>query len=667
MATSEPVEVAVEILDEFSDELNEIERRLNKIDGKRLDVELDIDAADIEAVQARLEQLEREVEANLDIDVSGYEAAKAMKADLERDMRSTLHLDVDKDRLGGIGGDLPDIDGIGPPPESIENTHRAVSILDFTEDDVPVLDRLDDEERTVVNRFINEDVRRLTNEYVGSDGFAGTPTYDFGVGEDRGRSLPRRSLSVGSPEAATEFLENVQAAMDKSAELKTRKPHVRFSRDLFSPQPKGRGMVRPVPRRRRVGRWVRGTIGRVGNTLTSITGNRAYDNPFENIGDRLKSVIPTMRKWWQLIALAIPVLITLAGAALGAAAALGALAAAGALMVGIGILGYGDSLTESLTNFRRHLSETKKDVAGILQPVGDTFQPFLSSALDKLPALVNKFVDPLQRLQETGFDTFFLESLGGVADWFSTLIGMASELAPEIQAIGWALASAFGNELLKLLRWSVLELYRNWDAFASLANIVKFVIVILYNVSKAVSFALTAFEPLFRILAAMSDLLSNQWVMSILAALMAIGLTTAAVLKLAGALSFLAGIWAGSVVTSIIAGISWLYAYIKAAWMAVGANAALAASLAAATMGLSVVAGGLAAKYAHDKFSAQQPHTGTGYTPPATRAGMAPTGGGYGTQINIYGDVGDKEYQKLKDEFPGLYSEQRTIEKETEK
>jgi hypothetical protein len=53
------------------------------------------------------------------------------------------------------------------------------------------------------------------------------------------------------------------------------------------------------------------------------------------------------------------------------------------------------------------------------------------------------------------------------------------------------------------------------------------------------------------------------------------------------------------------------------------------------------------------------------------------TGGGYGggyggarpagATINIYGDVGNSEYQKLKDNFGTLYTEQGEIEENTEK
>ena len=95
MTNTEPVRVAVEIIDNFSDELTELETRLEKIDGKNLDVDLDIDDGRLEEIEARLEALEEDINATLDIDVRGYESAKAKKEDLERDMRSTLHLDVD--------------------------------------------------------------------------------------------------------------------------------------------------------------------------------------------------------------------------------------------------------------------------------------------------------------------------------------------------------------------------------------------------------------------------------------------------------------------------------------------------------------------------------------------------------------------------------------------
>ena len=118
MAQSEPVKVVVDLVDKFSKDLKELEAKLEKIDGKKLEVGLDIDDdGSIEKIKGQLKDLEKSLDSSLKIDVKGFEAALAKKKTLEKDMYSTLHL---KTRGGGgapgVGAGMRQMKG--PPMRS---------------------------------------------------------------------------------------------------------------------------------------------------------------------------------------------------------------------------------------------------------------------------------------------------------------------------------------------------------------------------------------------------------------------------------------------------------------------------------------------------------------------------------------------------------------------
>lgn len=775
MANSEPVRVAVEIIDKFSDDLNELEARLEKIDGKRLDVSLDIDAGDIEEVEARLEKLEEDLNSTLDIDVRGYAAAKAKKEDLEDDMYSTLHIGVDKERLRGLGN-LNGGEGFDPPwgnngmatLSGLESLDLADDVLDHTlenlrgfegssSDYADSLRRFSPEEQDFINEWIiNPDVAKAHNRGIPKadrDGWIGPSNWAFGMGEKWGpeprypgdkrpvgpgtdflRGIREMTDSWGDLEnvgdnidvgdfnlgldtglgdpnsdrtaAEIDFLRGINRATGRASSLELGDGLFSgakfgdlefqakgFDPDLFFPdgsagnypwsfsQRAGRRAGRMFGRARfragRIGESVSGGLGAVGNLaregvdmLTDGDGNRAP--VIRNLRENIRKLLPSMHKWYRLIALILPLLITMAGAALGAAAAIGALAMAGAAMAGIGLLGYGDSLSESLRNAQMRAKELKKELFEVFRPVAGVFQPFTEQLFDKIPQVAEKLTDPLKGLEASGYDEFFIDALEGTGNWLARLIDLANELAPEIQAIGGALGRAFGEGLINLLRWATMELYENWDAFARLGAILVDVLIILYNLSKAVSFALSFFKPLFDIFVAISDVLGSRMTSAILAAVAAmfslywIGSSVAALMATIKALAIAQAFW--SAVTAVgglmgaLGALSGVLSFILAQLLSL--NILTGGLLLAA----GLIVGGIAYKKLGPGGSASNAPGGRN-APASGFGGPSPAGAGGGmsggTQINIYGDVGNKEYQRLKDEFPDLYEEERTIDEET--
>jgi hypothetical protein len=372
-----------------------------------------------------------------------------------------------------------------------------------------------------------------------------------------------------------------------------------------------------------------------------------------------------MKKWYKLVALMIPVLITLGASALGAVAALGALGAAGVAMGGLGILGYGDNMAQSMDRFKRDLNQMKREIAGVLKPVGNVFQPFTAGLLDRIPRQIQKMVDPLQRLDEVGMDTFWFEALDGMGDWVADLVDLTSDLSVEIQAIGWAIGRAFGSQSLNAIKWFVDELYNNWDAVVRVIGSLISLVILIYNVSKAFTFALSVFKPIFDLLAGLSDLLDNRLTVSLLSGV-------SAMIAMYFALSAVAGMMA------VIKGM----AVAQAFWAAVTAVGSLSGALTllggilsfiiaelgminALTGGLLLLVGGAITYAAYTGYSGGisgdgPGRRGDGYSPPAAR-------GGGGTEINIYGNVGNAEYQKLRDAYPEMWQEQSRIDRNTTK
>jgi len=583
MSKTDPVEVAVDIIDGFTKELEKLEKKLDKIDSKKLDVSLDIDDAEIEKIEARLKELERDLETDLNIDVDARRA-QAMKAWLQRDTFSTHHIDVDQDRLENI---------VAAEGASVDTPNRGLS----------------SSERGAVNDLINEDVRRATNAAVGKHGFGGArPTYNFGIGERRGTGFPAR------------------------------------------PSAQARSLVSRMNRFQKAAIRVQG-LGK--NLDLDSSGIR---DSMRSVNQRLKALIPSMHKWWRLVAIVLPLMITLAGAAAGVAVAFGAVAAAGGAMVGLGLLGYGDSLAESMENASRRVGELKEELFEVFQPAAQTFQPFTARLFSRLPYLTQRFVNPLQRLQGTGFDDFFMNALEGAVDWTLRLMDTFDSLSMEIQAITKQFGMDAGNSIITFLRWAVEEAYENYDVFAALARIVGQFVFMLYKVSKAISFVVTAFGPLVDLLTWIVKLVGSKWVAAVLAAAAggwALATALGAVLSLMGAIK---GLAIAQAFLTAAASVGTLAGALGAAY------GVLQAFVAQLTLAHILTGGAFLLGAAVVGYGAVKAMSNT--TPDAARTVPAGGGGG-GTTINIHGDVGRKEYQRMKDEFPGLYREQRNLEEAT--
>ena len=761
MANSDAVRVAVEIVDQFSDDLKELETRLEKIDGKTLDVDLDLDTGRLEEVEARLEALEEDINTTLKIKTRGYSKAKAQKEDLDGDMYSTLHLLTDKDQLRGLGN-LNGGEGFNPPGKGgglsslagMEGLDLADDVLDHTIQNIQGFEgssseyadsvrRFSPEEQDFINDWIiNLDVAKAHNRGIPKDqrdGWIGPSNWGFGMGEKWGPE-PRYPGDKKPIDPSTEFLRGVKEMTDSWSDLEGRgldvdidssrfplktglgdpdsdmtAPEIDFLRginragdveigeaifnggkfgdlpfqakgmdpDLFFPDGRGGGEY-PYSFAQRAGRRAGRGYARLSHTLggagagirsampsgADLDSSRFFgERQFKRIGEKLRAVLPTdMRKWYRLIAMLLPMLIALAGAAVGLVAAFGALATAGVAMMGIGLLGWGDSLGESMRNVKKEVGQLKEELFDVIRPAAIAFQPFTAELFDSLPRMVDNLVEPLQALADSNYDIWWLDSLRGASEWFSDLLWAASDLAPQIQAIGTAFGTAFGTWLINFLTRMTTEVYENWEMWAKLTRSFLAIINIIYELSKVLAFLVAILEPFFLLFGKIADLIGNDVLSAILAAVVAMWALDFVLAAIAGKglfaifSSWAAAIWGASSAAAVLnAVLAWTSGVLDTIIGKLGVINLLTGGLLAVT-GLIIGAGA----YLSLRNSESASGSVSGGNVPANRPGMTPGGSG-GTEINIYGDVRNKEYQKLKDEFPSLYSEQSDIENRTTK
>jgi hypothetical protein len=80
----------------------------------------------------------------------------------------------------------------------------------------------------------------------------------------------------------------------------------------------------------------------------------------------LRRMIPTYQMWISALAAILPLIIVLGVSAFGLAAAFGAVAVAGAGLLGLGLIGEGDSMASAFENARQSVQEFKQELFEVL-------------------------------------------------------------------------------------------------------------------------------------------------------------------------------------------------------------------------------------------------------------------------------------------------------------
>lgn len=333
----------------------------------------------------------------------------------------------------------------------------------------------------------------------------------------------------------------------------------------------------------------------------------------------LKRLIPSWHTWITLISVAIPVIVAMSIELFGLAAAWGSVAIAAGAVIGLGLLGWGDSLGESVAHAKRQLSDLKTELYEVFKPTAQAFAPFSGQFLADLPDRLIPVAEAMRGL--TNFEGAIDRAFGGLVGWTVEALNGMSEFAPMLDQIAQRFGGLIGTGALNFLEWVTIELYRNQDVLIDLGQTVVYVIAALYNLSKTFSTLLTLLRPVFKFLAWLTHILNEPFVVAALAA-------AGAMFVMAHGLALLNGLGQASLWANIVQGFALIAAVAleaaAAIWQAIIALGILESMT---LIGLVGVLAGVGT-YSYMKSKRND-------TAPDTRFGKPMGGGSSGGSTNI--------------------------------
>lgn len=307
-------------------------------------------------------------------------------------------------------------------------------------------------------------------------------------------------------------------------------------------------------------------------------------NGIDKATDSFKRSIPSMRTWFNLLAVSIPALAAVAVQALGVATAFGAIAVAGAGMIGLGLLGHGDSMAESFRNAGKQVDELKQKLFETFEPSMDLFAGVQTRFFDAVPGMLEKVSRSLRGMLV--FEDEFFDMFNQITKFIAGFFNMVSSNEETISDLWENFRGILGTQIIKFFEWLLEAAHQNQKMLVDLGSVLKTVALALYEVFVMISRTLIMLSPLFAIIARGAKLLNNQFISALLASLAVLYLFT----------NVLPGIYFGlwsigvalqrSTIPALAKAAVAMVGYITKVLVAIGANQALAASIATVTTAL---------------------------------------------------------------------------------
>jgi hypothetical protein len=268
-------------------------------------------------------------------------------------------------------------------------------------------------------------------------------------------------------------------------------------------------------------KWDVGTDGKRSGVLNKL------DGAGDKITDSFRKAIPNMQMWWNIIGALLPALGAFAVQAAGVAAAMGSVAVAGGAVLGLGLIGHGDSMSEAFGNAKETLSELKTELFQTMQPTAQLFAPITDRFFDKVPGQVDKIADSMEGL--TAYEGILNSMLEGGADVIARFFNILVRNEDIISDMASKFGAVLGDTLLNLFEWLLQTGYENMDMLMRLGRSLGMIAVTLFNVFMLVGRATAMLVPFFEILAGVSELLNNSFFSGIFAIIAGIFILTTAV------------------------------------------------------------------------------------------------------------------------------------------
>lgn len=601
-----PVEIVVDIVGNFQDELEKLEKRLDEIDAKKVDVDFEIDSeGEIKKVKAQLKQLKKDINTDLDIDVDGAAKAQATKTALSKDMRSTLRIGTDIDEAGGgilkgaFGPDGPDL------PLGKDAPLYNDAQMDF-------LESMHDHQSTAsrLRSAIDPNLQRA-------------PTQEFFGGRNLGVETPPKfdAPDIGDPMTGKFGMRRVADWPD------------------FTPGVAGGGGRGP-------------TFG----FLDDADRKLQLDEMAKNSRKNLRKLFQTLDKFrpnimmvWNALAAFIPIFISLGAAAIGLAGGMIAIASAGAAILGLGLLGWGKDFQSNLQNLQQEARKLGSQLFDILQPAARTAQPIMQDWMEGMPRQVQRLVDPLRQLM-TAFEGTLGQIGVGLVDWIVRVVNQMVSMEGIISQIVLRFGKIAGDFLIEFMTNMVQFAYENQAALIEMSGAIRDLLGVLLKFSIFVVRILSVLTPLVTMLNWVAGILSNRWVAGITTTILTLYAMHAAITAVTAALAAQNGWLLANIaniavryLSAVYGAIVATYQWVASVWQLNAALGVLAGLLTVATGGLALLAGATAAGFVGGQIP-NGPGGGGG--------GVDQTVNHGGTTINIQGDVDKKQMDRLLDEVP---------------
>jgi hypothetical protein len=397
------------------------------------------------------------------------------------------------------------------------------------------------------------------------------------------------------------------------------------------------------------GRKNRTKMGRLGKSAKRLSNN------IGELRGAIRTITPSMNKWWRVIALAIPVLITVGAQALGVAAAMGSLAVAGAAFIGLGLVGHGDSMAESWANAQKQLSQLKEDMFETFQPSMQTFAPIQDAFFDVLPQNLRAVNAEMKQLAGSSYQFALFDATRGTTEFIAELINRMVEMDGIASQLAMRFGDIVGSNILDFFSWLVREAYRNQESLIQLGSIIVDIVEIIYNLSKVFSQLLIIFAPVITAVLWLSRALETRMARAIFSIIVVLGVvgalfikTIAILAKLRIALVLMSITGSGAMASFAASALSALGSVQASIVATIAGLSTLQKALATTGLGLLLVGGGY---LAYEAMKPSGPPSGgssySGYT--GSGGGNTVVNEGDTFNFNVDGSTDDPTAERMYD------------------
>lgn len=350
-----------------------------------------------------------------------------------------------------------------------------------------------------------------------------------------------------------------------------------------------------------------------------------------SFGRVVNRVRPRMMQLWDVMAAMIPVFISFGAAAIGVAGALGAVATAGIAIGGLGLIGWGNDAGQSLGIAAEKAQTLATRLGEVMRPAGTTFAPILEGWMQGAPGQVQQLVGPIQDLAVFA-DTLSAAGAGFV-DWVRRAVTSMAAMDDIIGQIVLRFGELAGGFIIEFMENMVMFASRNQAALIRLAGSLREVLGALLNISIVAVTTISTLSPLVEIIGGLAQLLNTK---------LGRGLITS--LTLLYAVNSAVNLLSTSILTK----------YITSILTAIGFTEAWIASL--STLQTLLLTTGVGAALAVGGLALNEFILGGGGAPGGGGGGGGMSGGN--TYINVQGDVGQREMDRLIDQTPSVAREE---------